>query len=410
MDRARGVIRAARHGLWYLLTARDSRVPWPRDRLRLVKWLVRVVVVLVTAILSPVAMITVNNAHPHVSPGLVLTLALAQVLPLPLVVRYPLLGWRIGFLAALFEPLARVSDMWGSWPWDPVQIPVFAVAFVVLGLRRGRAVLWWMWALMLVPLFLHVHTMDNRLGGTVLLTVVAALLDLVGGRLRAQRALVAETERTELEKARRAVLEEKARIARELHDVVAHHMSLIAVQAETARYRRDDVSAGAAEEFESISAQARSALTEMRRLLGVLRGGEAAMRAPQPALSDLDGLVAGLRRAGVRVELATVGLDRELPSPVQVCVYRVVQEALSNATRHAPGAPVTASVTVADGHVALRVRNGPGASVTTGGAGHGLIGMRERVALLGGDLTAGRDPDGGFTVAATLPTASPSLV
>jgi signal transduction histidine kinase len=105
------------------------------------------------------------------------------------------------------------------------------------------------------------------------------------------------------------------------------------------------------------------------------------------------------------VELTTEGLDRELPEPLQVCVYRVVQEALSNATRHAPGVPVTASVTAADGRVTLRVRNDPGTARANGGAGHGLVGMRERVALLGGELSAGPDPDGGFTVAASLPTA-----
>jgi signal transduction histidine kinase len=203
------------------------------------------------------------------------------------------------------------------------------------------------------------------------------------------------------------VLEERTRIARELHDVVAHHMSLIAVRAETAPYRLTGLPEPAQAEFGSLSQVAREALTEMRQLLGVLRHDQPADLAPQPELADLPALVDAARQAGLPVELsAPTALDR-VPAGVGVCAYRIVQESLSNASQHAPGAPVTVSVGHDSGAVLLRVANGPGGpagpSGNVHGPGHGLTGMRERVALLGGSLSAGPSPDGGFVVSAVLP-------
>jgi len=391
-------------GLRQLLYGADRPIGWPPDRLRWLRWSARIAVVVATAVLYPVTLLTVAGSHPGGPDALVFVLALPQLLPLVLALRYPLLGWRIGLLAALVEPALADAHRWAGWPWEPAQVPMLGLAFVLAGLRYGRAVLWWMYVAMAGVLFLRVDLSDAP-GGLVLLTVATVLVDLAGGRIRAQRALAAETERTEREKARRSVLEERARIARELHDVVAHHMSLIAVQAETAPYRRDDITPGAADELASISAQARQALAEMRRLLGVLRSDEAALRGPQPTLSDVERLVADSRRAGVPVRMtAPAGVGTRVPEQVQVCAYRVVQEALSNATRHAPGADIAVELAVTGDAVRLAVRNGPGgAGPVVPGAGHGLIGMRERVGLLGGDLAVGPDPDGGFTVAATLP-------
>ncbi|MEV0839742.1 sensor histidine kinase [Actinocatenispora sera] len=407
-QRWRQVTAAAWRGLRQLLYGPDTPIRWPVGRGRWLRWAARIAVVAAIAVLYPVTMVTVLNAHRGEQSAIVLILAVVQLLPLVLALRYPLMGWRIGVLAALLAPAVRTAPVWGSWPWEPAQIPILAVAFVLAGLRYRRAVLWWMWAAMAGVLVVHVDA-GNAPGGLAVLTIGAVLVDLIRSRLRAQRALVAETERTELEKARRAALEERTRIARELHDVVAHHMSLIVVQAQTAPYRRDDVSPGAAEELDSIAARARSALVEMRRLLGVLRSDEDALRAPQPGLSDVDGLVAGGRRAGVRISYRAEGLEHRPPTAVQVCAYRLVQEALSNATRHAAGAPVDVTIEVTADRVRLRVHNGPGTRRGAGtGAGHGLVGMRERVALLGGDLHAGPDPDGGFTVAADLPVAEPS--
>src|SRR5262249_49097880 len=172
-------------------------------------------------------------------------------------------------------------------------------------------------------------------------------------------------ERTELERARRAVLEERARIARELHDVVAHHLSLIAVRAETAPYRLTGLPESAQAEFGSLSGVAREALAEMRRLLGVLRHDEPADRAPPPGLADLPALVETARQAGLSVQLSVPSALDHVPAGVGVCAYRIVQESLSNASQHAPGAAVTVSVDRESGMILLHVANGPG-----GTAGH----------------------------------------
>jgi len=355
-------------------------------------------------------------------------IALAVVAPLPLAARYPLLGWRLGWLGLLLVPLASVAWL-GGWSWDPMQILALLVAFCAAGARHQRPVLWWMWAITLVPWWLkaasgHPGILAGALG-TVSLTAAAIAVDAISSRRRAQLALADQAERTELEQARRAVLEERARIARELHDVVAHHMSLIAVRAETAPYRLAGLPGPALDEFASLSGGAREALADMRKLLGVLRHEQSAALAltPQPQLADLPGLIGTARQAGMGVQLTQHVLAGPVPSPVGVCAYRIVQESLSNASRHAPGAPVTVIIGRDDDTdaVILRVSNGP-AALADGSAeasesgradghdpepdrGHGLAGMRERVALLGGSLSAGPSADGGFIVSAVLPLA-----
>ena len=343
------------------------------------------------------------------SPGQLL-LAVPVVAPLPLAARYPLLAWRIGWLALLLVPLVP-ADWWGGWPWGPGQIVALFGAFCLAGVRYRRPVLWWMWALSLIPWCLWLATDVTNLNGpvsaTIIFTVATIAVDNVGSRLRAQRSLAVQTGRTEAEQERLAVLEERTRIARELHDVVAHHMSLIAVRAETAPYRLSGLPESARAEFSSLSEVAREALTDMRRLLGVLRQDQPAALAPQPQLADLPALVDAARQAGVSVELSVPSALDPVPSRVGLCAYRIVQESLSNASQHAPGAAVTVSVDQDSGAVLLRVANGPGEpsgpSRNGHGPGHGLAGMRERVALLGGSLAAGPAPDGGFVVSAVLP-------
>jgi signal transduction histidine kinase len=267
---------------------------------------------------------------------------------------------------------------------------------------------WASWLIRDVP------DLNGPASATMVFVAAAIAVDSAGSRLRTQHALAAQTERTEAEQERRAVLEERTRIARELHDVVAHHMSLIAVQAETAPYRLSGLPENALTEFASMSEVAREALAEMRRLLGVLRQDQPARLElePQPKLADVPALVDAARRAGVEVELrAPTGLGK-VPAGVGVCTYRIVQESLSNASQHAPGAAVTVTLDHDAEVVQLRVANGPGGpsaarSGRESGPGHGLTGMRERVALLGGSLSAGPTPAGGFVVSAVLPFAGP---
>jgi signal transduction histidine kinase len=238
-------------------------------------------------------------------------------------------------------------------------------------------------------------------------TVLIAYGYLVGTRRRLQRELVEGRRREQAEQARSSLLEERARIARELHDVVAHHMSVIAVRAETAPFRIPDLPDAVKDDMAETSAIAREALTEMRRLLGVLRGADSdAERAPQPGLDRLEGLVAAVRGAGLAVDLRVDGAQRPLPPGVELSAYRILQEALSNVLRHAPGTRVTVEVGYDPDHLRLQVHN----DAPPGGErpppvlpGHGIVGMRERAAMLGGTLAAGPAPDGGYLVEAVLP-------
>jgi len=204
---------------------------------------------------------------------------------------------------------------------------------------------------------------------------------------------------------------ERARIARELHDVVAHHISMIAVQAETARLTTPGLPDEGATRLLAIGDTARTALTEMRRLLGVLRedADTGVQRRPQPGLRQLMDLVDESRdAAGSRTRLIVSGPIAPLDPGIEVTAYRVVQEALTNARRHAPGAAVDVELRYGNEDLAVRVRdNGPGSEGDV--SGHGLLGMRERAATVGGTLRTGPAPGGGFLVEARLPVKSEAL-
>jgi signal transduction histidine kinase len=342
--------------------------------------------------------------------------------------RWPLLAWRIAWLGVLVTPLIP-----GQSHADAGKYIILAVATSVAGLRYPRRVLWTMTVLTLIPVW--IWTGPDWVYPAVNSGLFAALvvLDLAGRWRRDRRALAAQTEhaasqaalaeretaRAEQETARRAVLEERARIAREMHDVVAHRMSLIAVQAETAPFRLVGVEEPVRAEFAALSEAARQALAEMRGLLGVLRGTDPGARpelGPQPRLADLPELIEGARRAGATVRFSMDGAgalphealpidDIAVPDGVGLCAYRIVQESLSNAGRHAPGAAISVTVEAKQGSVRITVINESSAAGQPGdnGTGHGLAGMRERVALLGGSLQAGPEAGGGFAVRAVLP-------
>ncbi|MFJ8579824.1 sensor histidine kinase [Micromonospora sp. NPDC093277] len=243
----------------------------------------------------------------------------------------------------------------------------------------------------------------QRLGVVVLGAGFLAGAWTTGRLVRARRA---DAARSAAELAGRAVAEERLRIARELHDVVAHGMSLIAVKAGTANHVfsvRPDEAQQALRVIESTS---RSALAEMRHLLGVLRSDtDGAELAPAPGLAALPTLVERAEQAGVPVEL-DVRDAHELPEGVALSVYRIVQEALTNVVRHAAPARCRVSIVARDGEVRVEVTDdGPGTRMPPPNrhAGHGLIGMRERVLMYGGSFHAGPRPEGGFGVAARLP-------
>jgi signal transduction histidine kinase len=232
--------------------------------------------------------------------------------------------------------------------------------------------------------------------------------DLLRSRAETSRRLVEQENISKSERAERARLQERARIARELHDVVAHHLSVLVVRADSAPHRLADVRDDVRAEFVEIADAARASLTEMRQVLRLLREPvEQPALGPQPGLDELAELVASTRRAGADVELES-HLPTGLDPAVELTAYRVVQEALSNAVRHAPGSVVRVDVRTAGDALEVKVTNGVAreAAPDGQGSGHGLVGMRERVALVEGTVNAGPTPEGGYLVAVSIPVAN----
>ena len=227
--------------------------------------------------------------------------------------------------------------------------------------------------------------------------------------LEAERIQAAQQVRSEREFAARAAAEERLRIARELHDIVAHAMSVITVQAGVARYLLGEREAETGRALESIESTGRQAMFDMRQLLGVLRReDEGTPRSPAPGLADLADLIASTDAAGTRVELSASGQVRPLPEGVELSAYRIVQEALTNVVKHAATDRARIRLVYEPEHLALEVvDDGSGGAAPVPG-GHGLTGMRERAALHGGTLEAGPLPVRGYRVAARLPLHVPS--
>ncbi|NIZ91451.1 sensor histidine kinase [Kineococcus rubinsiae] len=351
-----------------------------------------------------------------------------QVVSIPLAVRRPSVAVGLLLATSVLLPVVSAPGEW-PWPWSVTSLLASCSVIAVLGLRGfGRLGLFTWWSSILLSIGVaefmgpHVGSRGAASHGADLVVyssnsaLVLVLSVAIGARITTRMQLAAYRRATELEQSRRVVVEERNRIARELHDVVAHSMSVVQVQATTATYRIPGLDDTVRAEFDDIAAQARTALREMRTLLGVLReeSGTSPLT-PQPGLADVEGLAAGARRAGcvVDVEVAEALRRTELPSSVGLVVHRIVQEALANVVRHAHGAHVDVRLHLLGEagrrRVVVSVRNGPpaaGSGETVGeldDGGHGLVGMRERAVLLGGSVACGPTDDGGFSVLAEIP-------
>jgi len=345
------------------------------------------------------------------TPGPIRTLLLPLVLCGPLVLRnrYPLTSFSICVLAVFWAGRVVAPISASAYGYIPALI-VYALCLYAVAVRCKTWVVVSAGAVtVLGAVFIEGQTVT-----TVLFAVAVPVATglIVRTRRGGREQLEVQERRHEGE---RALLQERQRIARELHDVVAHHMSVIAIQAEAAPYKTENPPPELVESFAEIRASALSGLSELRRVLGVLRS-ETPETAPQPGLDDLPGLLESARSGGVTVTSGVTGTPRPLPEGVNLSAYRIVQEALSNAMRHAPGSAVQVKLYYGEAALVVEVRNDGvppnGQAVVTeetagsgfsDGSGHGIIGMRERATMLGGYLQAGPTGKGEFLVTAALP-------
>ena len=359
--------------------------------------------------------LTNENAshHGHHGPGLLVLLAFVDCAPLALRTRFPLSAWAFSAAALIWTSLVIPPGSLGGPDFPVAGALVYGLCLYAVTVRcRPRIVVGAAAVTVAGAAFIDPGSTPSA----VFLTAVSILLGVVVRVRRSGARQLAEQERRH--SGERALLEERQRIARELHDVVAHHMSVIAIQAEAAPYKTADPPPELVESFGEIRASALAGLAELRRVLGVLRtGGQDT--APQPGLADLDALLDSARSGGVSVTVTCSGNPVTLPEGVDLSAYRIVQEALSNAIRHAPGSHVRLHLAYRPDSLALEVRTDAQAPASgavpvlvasearaTGG-GHGLVGMRERATMLGGSLEAGPTGDGGFRVTAVLPVSPP---
>ncbi|GLW49127.1 two-component sensor histidine kinase [Streptomyces sp. NBRC 14336] len=311
--------------------------------------------------------------------------------------------------------VGMLAGDWVQWPWAAGAFVSHLAVLTIVAVRTRPRTAAWMWVLTAA----YGLVMDTGFGptyyygtntGAMLMLSALILLAVSVWHIRreAEQEVTAQATETAQERSRRTLLEERTTIARELHDVVAHHMSVVAIQAEAAPYRVENPPEELERAFATIRENAVAALTELRRVLGVVRAEDyEAPDAPQPTLADLDALLANVREAGLDVTKTVTGAVRELPQGVELSAYRIVQEALSNTLRHAPGARAGVEVGYVLGGLGLRIVNtappAPSLIKPSPGAGHGITGMRERVTMLNGEMTAGATDEGGYEVAVFLP-------
>jgi signal transduction histidine kinase len=327
-----------------------------------------------------------------------IALAVLQAAPLLVRRRYPR-----AVLAAVTAGFILQAVVYSALP--PVAM-VVAVYTVAASLPRYEALVAAATATAAATIALLGLGDFNRAASDLIPLVGAWVLgDNLGTRRAYTRALEERAERLEREQEAeraRAVAEEQARIARELHDVIAHNVSVMVVQAAAANDVFDTRPERAREALHAIEASGRTALAELRRLLGVVRG-DGADFTPQPGLDRLDELVAQVRAAGLAVAVSVEGAPRPLPAGVDLSAYRVVQEALTNTLRHAGATRADVALRYGDGELDVEVRDDGAGTGNGAGSGRGLIGMRERVAAFGGSLETGTPSSGGFAVSARFP-------
>lgn len=322
--------------------------------------------------------------------------------------------------AAQFGPDLLVPTgpvFWGEW------VPSLVAAYSVAVYRGGRwSALPFLAAIGSLTVFAWRYPLEFAGVTSATVWVAPVVVAVAAGhgisKLRSSSTELAgraeALERSQVERAERAAAEERARIARELHDVIAHNVSIMVVQASAAEDTLAVDQAAATRAMQHVQTAGREALEEMRLLLGVLRDdAEAGSRAPVPSLHRLDTVIEPMRRAGLDVTLVASGLDQRIPPAVDVSAYRVIQEALTNSLKHAAGSKVLVTVKVEPRSVRVDIRDGGGDQRNEAGSnrvrgngelsGHGLLGLRERVALHGGTFHAAAEPDGGFTLRAELP-------
>ena len=338
------------------------------------------------------------------------------------------LAWRraapVAVLAIVFIPLLAMA-LAGRRIESAYVMLVLLVAFAAVGAysERRRAVIGLAVGLALLGLVMVCeHLVDSAnadppiAGDFVFLGAILGVVWTLAVALRERSVRAGELqdradrlEREQEEQAQAAVAEERARIARELHDVVAHSVSVIAVQTGSIRHRLRTERPAEAAELSGVEQTARQALAEMRRMLGLLRSEDEGLSlAPQPGMDEVQRLVDQIRATGLRVELRVEGDRRPLAPGVDLAAYRILQEALTNVIKHAGPSRARVAVRFGERAVELEVADdGRGPTTGNNGGGHGLVGMRERVALYGGSLEARPGADGGFVVRASLPIATP---
>lgn len=346
-----------------------------------------------------------------------LVLGLLALVPVLLTMVRPVGAFWLSMVAT--PVAAALGSEWDTeWPWLPGSLACHLIVLTVVAIRTRPRTAAWMWVLTAVygVAAETVFRGGHYFGSDTMELLFLSALSLLGVTVRhirseARQEVTAQQTVTAHERSRRTLLEERTTIARELHDVVAHHMSVVAIQAEAAPYRVENPPPELEKAFVTIRENAVAALTELRRVLGVVRAEDyEAPDAPQPTLADLDALLANVREAGLTVDKAMTGAVRELPQGVELSAYRIVQEALSNTLRHAPGASARVEVGYVIGGLGLRIVNDPPPRTAllkpSPGAGHGITGMRERVSMLNGEMTAAPTAEGGYEVTVFLPAVT----